>query len=126
MAWPKGATRGADGRIQKPANGAPSEPGRDKRAPEFVDAAAAGNAAGQPDEPAPRAKRKEPPGGSGNASGAGKAKTQGASLDLSAAAGIHQGAHAFIAFARREPHWQLNDADAKAYGQALANALRHI
>jgi hypothetical protein len=36
------------------------------------------------------------------------------------------GAHAFIAFARREPHWQLSDQDARAYGLALSNALRHI
>jgi hypothetical protein len=44
---------------------------------------------------------------------------------LSAAAGLLQGAHAVIAM-RRGPHWLLNDADAKAYGLALANALRHL
>lgn len=27
---------------------------------------------------------------------------------------------------RRGPHWLLNDADAKAYGIALSNALRHL
>lgn len=27
---------------------------------------------------------------------------------------------------RRGPHWLLNDPDAKAYGAALANALRHL
>lgn len=27
---------------------------------------------------------------------------------------------------RNEPHWLLNDADAKAYATALKNALRHI
>ena len=27
---------------------------------------------------------------------------------------------------RRGPHWLLNDPDAKAYGTALANALRHL
>lgn len=27
---------------------------------------------------------------------------------------------------RRGPHWLLNDPDAKAYGFALANALRHL
>jgi hypothetical protein len=27
---------------------------------------------------------------------------------------------------KRGPHWLLNDADAKAYGTALANALRHL
>lgn len=27
---------------------------------------------------------------------------------------------------RRGPHWLLNDPDAKAYGLALANALRHL
>ena len=36
-----------------------------------------------------------------------------------------QGFHAFIAY-RRGPHWLLNDADAKAYGTALSNALRHL
>jgi hypothetical protein len=33
--------------------------------------------------------------------------------------------HAVIAM-RRGPHWLLNDQDAKAYGTALANALRHL
>lgn len=37
-----------------------------------------------------------------------------------------QGVHALIALKRDEPHWLLNDADAKSYGQALSNALRHI
>lgn len=27
---------------------------------------------------------------------------------------------------RRGPHWLLNDLDAKAYGMALSNALRHL
>lgn len=31
-----------------------------------------------------------------------------------------------IALRRDEPHWMLNDADARVYGQALQNALRHI
>lgn len=33
--------------------------------------------------------------------------------------------HAALAW-RRGPHWLLNDADAKAYGLALTNALRHL
>jgi hypothetical protein len=45
---------------------------------------------------------------------------------LSAAAGLLQGAHAIIAMQRQEPHWMLNDDDAKKYGQALANAMRHL
>jgi hypothetical protein len=36
-----------------------------------------------------------------------------------------QGIHAVIAM-RRGPHWLLNEPDAKAYGTALANALRHL
>lgn len=31
-----------------------------------------------------------------------------------------------IAMRRDEPHWLLNDPDARIYGQALQNALRHI
>lgn len=31
-----------------------------------------------------------------------------------------------IAMRRDEPHWLLNDGDARQYGQALQNALRHI
>ena len=27
---------------------------------------------------------------------------------------------------RNEPHWLLSDADSQRYGQALANALRHM
>jgi hypothetical protein len=46
-------------------------------------------------------------------------------LDLSAAAGLLQGIHITIAMVRG-PHWMMNDTDAKAYGQAMANALRHI
>jgi hypothetical protein len=37
-----------------------------------------------------------------------------------------QGFHAIIALRRDEPHWMLNEADAKRYGAALANALRHF
>ena len=44
---------------------------------------------------------------------------------MSAAAGLLQGVHAVLAM-RRGPHWLLNDPDAKAYGLALANALRHL
>jgi hypothetical protein len=44
---------------------------------------------------------------------------------LSAAAGLLQGVHAVLAM-RRGPHWLLSDPDAKAYGLALANALRHL
>jgi hypothetical protein len=45
---------------------------------------------------------------------------------LSSAIGVIQGFHAVIAMQRSEPHWLLNDADAKRYGQALANAARHF
>ena len=45
---------------------------------------------------------------------------------MSAAAGLLQGFHAIIAMQRSEPHWMLNDDDAKRYGTALANALRHM
>jgi hypothetical protein len=45
---------------------------------------------------------------------------------LSALAGVLQGFHAVIAFQRSEPHWMLNDDDAKRYGTALGNALRHL
>jgi hypothetical protein len=37
-----------------------------------------------------------------------------------------QGFHAIIALRRDEPHWMLSEVDAKRYGQALANALRHF
>jgi hypothetical protein len=45
---------------------------------------------------------------------------------LSAAAGLIGGFHAIIAMQRNEPHWLLSDDDAKRYGAALANALRHM
>jgi hypothetical protein len=44
---------------------------------------------------------------------------------VSAAAGLLQGLHAMIAWGRG-PHWLLNDTDAKAYGLALSNAMRHL
>ena len=37
-----------------------------------------------------------------------------------------QGFHAIIAMQRNELHWLLSDDDAKRYGAALANALRHM
>jgi hypothetical protein len=37
-----------------------------------------------------------------------------------------QGFHTIVAMQRSEPHWMLSDDDAKRYGQALANALRHM
>jgi hypothetical protein len=45
---------------------------------------------------------------------------------MSAAAGLIGGFHAIIAMQRNEPHWLLSDDDAKRYGAALANALRHM
>ena len=45
---------------------------------------------------------------------------------MSAAAGLISGFHAIIAMQRSEPHWMLSDDDAKRYGAALANALRHM
>jgi hypothetical protein len=45
---------------------------------------------------------------------------------LTAWAGILQATHHSIAMLRHEPHWQLHDQDARAYGQAVANAARHL
>jgi hypothetical protein len=45
---------------------------------------------------------------------------------LSAAAGLISGFHAILAMQRSESHWMLSDDDAKRYGQALANAARHM
>lgn len=98
----------------------------------FVDPDAAGKAAGEPAEPGPRVKRRDSPGnaaagGADKAAGGAKAgKKASASLDLSAAAGLLSGFHAIVAMQRNEPHWMLSDADAARYGQALANALRHM
>jgi hypothetical protein len=39
---------------------------------------------------------------------------------------VIQGFHAVIGGLSRPPHWFLNDADAKRYGQAMANAARHF
>lgn len=37
-----------------------------------------------------------------------------------------QGAHIVLAQLRGEPHWMLNDADARQYGAAFAAAMRHV
>jgi hypothetical protein len=95
----------------------------------FVDPVAAGQAAGDPGEPGGRAKRRDAPAsGSPASGGTGKAggKAQSASLDLSSAIGLIQGAHAVIGGLSRQPHWFVNDDDAKRYGQAMANAARHF
>lgn len=45
---------------------------------------------------------------------------------MSSAIGLIQGAHAVIAGLSRQGHWFINDADARRYGQAMANAARHF
>src|SRR5258708_6604360 len=85
--------------------------------------AAPGAAAGEPDA-TPKSGRRESAPGAGAARPAG-GKT-GASLDLGAWAGIIGGAHAVVAMTRNESHWLLTDADAKQYGAALHNAMRHF
>jgi hypothetical protein len=45
---------------------------------------------------------------------------------LSSAIGVIQGFHAIIGGMSQQPHWFLNDADARRYGQAMANAARHF
>lgn len=45
---------------------------------------------------------------------------------MSSAIGVIQGFHAVIGGLRQEPHWFVNDADARRYGQAMANAARHF
>lgn len=127
---PVGKTVSFTVRPRTPGNGARPNAGgprNDARQTSFIDPATAGELAGEPGEPAERVKRGRPPGGGSGAGGGAKAtgKAAGASLDLSAAAGLLQGFHAVIAM-RRGPHWLLNDADAKAYGLALSNALRHL
>lgn len=102
----------------------------DDRQASFIDPTTAGTAAGEPSEPGERPKRR-----GGNSAGGSPGGTTGGtkatgtaprtSLDLSAAAGLLQGFHAIIA-TRRGPHWLLNDQDAKAYGIALSNAMRHL
>lgn len=116
--------RDAKGRIvgtKKPAGQSPNGNGDGA----FVDSGTAATEAGEPAEPESRAKRRDAP--SGNGSGGNKAgKASGASLDLSALAGVIQGFHAIIAFQRAEPHWLVNDNDAKRYSIAIGNALRHM
>jgi hypothetical protein len=124
--------RDAKGRIvgNKPSDGsqARASDGRDQHET-FIDPRAAAAAAPEPGEPGPRIKRAASPGGNdGTASGTKSAtgKASRASLDLSALAGVLQGFHAVIAFQRSEQHWLLSDDDAKRYGTALGNALRHL
>jgi hypothetical protein len=45
---------------------------------------------------------------------------------LSAFAAIIQSAHAGMAWRMQQPHWNMNDPDAKRYAQALGNAMRHL
>lgn len=118
--------RGTGGKFTsaKEPNG---KPATGNNGADFVDPEAAATAAGAPDEPRHRRGRRK----GGNARGATAtprtaAAPKGASLDLSAAAGLLSGFHAIIALRRNEPHWMLSEADSKRYGQALANALRHM
>lgn len=45
---------------------------------------------------------------------------------MSTCVALLQSSHDLISRLRDEPHWRLNDQDAKAYGAALANATRHM
>lgn len=117
-----GGPRGPNGQFQRTAKPAVESVGA------TVDPVAAAAAAGAPAEP-PRshAKRKDGTAFRG-APGRGTQTAREApraSLDLSGAAGLLQGIHAVVAMGRG-PHWLLADNDAKAYGAALANALRHL
>jgi hypothetical protein len=122
------------GKNGQPGNGTkqPSgEPGRE--VDDIVDPATIATAAPAPSEPEPPRKKRgwhrrnhhRAPSGDGTAKRTAAKEEAGASLDLSAAAGLLSGAHALIAM-RRGPHWLLTDADAKAYGTALKNALQHL
>lgn len=128
MAWPKGAIRDPKtGRVVKPSgvDGAARQNGGGPS----VDPVAAAAAAGTASEPASRpasGRRDSASSGSGRGTASTAAPKAGASLDLSAWAGLMQGAHTLIAMRRNEPHWLLNDADAKTYGAAIANAMRHL
>lgn len=108
----------------------PDKPRAGKSQPAaFVDPGKAGEAAGaaarEPDARPDSGRPKSP--GSSAAAGTGTAGSkESASLDLSSCIGILQGAHAFLAMTRQQPHWLLNDADAKVYGEALRKALRHF
>jgi hypothetical protein len=120
-------TRGIGGKFtgSKPSSGneARADNGRD-----FVDPVAAGQAAGEPNEPGQRPKR--PNVGSGAPGGTGAtakpAKEKSASLDLTTCVALLQSSHDLISRLRGEPHWRLSDPDARQYGQALANATRHV
>jgi hypothetical protein len=105
----------------------PTAKGNDGSA--FVDPLAAASAAGEPGEPGERIRRRDAPAPSGEPAGSGgkpAGKAKGASLDLSALGGVIQGLHVIVAMQRAEPHWMINDDDAKKYGVALGNVLRHF
>jgi hypothetical protein len=117
------AKRGAGGKFESARRGDKPAAGGNDGTP-YVDPVAAGNAAGEPDEPSAAPKRGRPPGSGSGAKVSGK--TASASLDLSTAIGVIQGFHAVIGGLARQPHWFVNDADARRYGQAMANAARHF
>ena len=123
------AKRGVGGKFES-AHSADKRPTGGNDGAAYVDPRAAATAAGEPGEPDARAKRRDPAPPTGGDDGAAKrgrpAKEKGASLDLSALAGIVGGVHEAIAFLRQEPHWNLNEADARKLGTALGNALRHM
>src|SRR5206468_9334414 len=98
--------------------------GGNSGAPHSVDPVATGAGASEPSEPASASAKR----GSGPASGtssASSAAKAGTSLDLSSLQGVIQGAHAIIAYFD-QPHWMMNDSDAKQYAAAWGNALRHF
>jgi hypothetical protein len=87
----------------------------------------AGGGGGEASEPPKRSRNGQFSGGGGAKRGpkAGGGKAAGTSLDLSAAAGLLQGIHVALAMGAGK-HWLLSDDEAKYYGNALANAARHL
>lgn len=121
--------RDAKGRIAS-TKGTIGKPGEGNNGTVFHNPESVAAAAGDATEPGERgARRPDTPAPGKSTPGTGTAKsgkTQSAQLDVSAWAGILQGAHALTAMGLGQQHWLINDAEAKRYGDALGKAMRHF
>lgn len=108
----------------------PDPDGTDRE--DFIDPGSAAADAGPAAEPAkPRKRRSDAgiPRAAGTpqaAGGAAKAKTSGASLDLTAYLGLYIGLHAKLAALAEEPGYAVTEAQGKAFLGTAQNAARHF
>lgn len=124
MAWPKGATKGPDGKPVFKANGAGNGAvGLDGGGENILDPAELGNADARADPADSGAGASKPASRKGSAPAAKKAKAVPVNVD--GVSKILLAIHTSIAIKTRDELWLLDDKEAKMMAQAAADVAKH-